>query len=32
MKKNGDFLRRFRVGAWAVVGLVLVVLLAIMIS
>ena len=32
MKKNGDFLQRFRVGTWAVIGVVLVVLLAIMIS
>jgi len=32
MKENKDFLRRFRIGGWALVGVVLVILCAILIS
>ena len=32
MKQDRDFMRHFRVGAWAVVGIILVIAVAVMIS
>jgi hypothetical protein len=32
VKQNRDFMRHFRVGAWAVVGIILVIAVAVMIS
>ena len=32
MAENKDFMRHFRIGAWAVAGVILVVLVAVMIS